>query len=212
MIQYVLWDFNGTLADDLDAAIASVTDILARRGQAPMTRERYYELMEVPISRYYAKLFDLSQTPMEVIMPEFQEGYARHFAEGVRLAAGAEQALHRFQEAGAKQLILSSFRRDRIEEILRKFGILYYFEQILAAEDDRCEEKISRAERWFRASGATPETVLVIGDLVHDYEVAAALGARCALVCCGHQHRRDLERTGAAVYTDITELREKINI
>ena len=204
MVRFVLWDFNGTLCDDLDAAVASVSDMLARRGRPPMTRARYYELMEVPIIRYYEKLFDLRETPMSVIMPEFLAGYERHFAEGARLAPGAEEALDRFRAAGARQFVLSSFRQERVEALLRRFGVAHCFERVMGAEDDRCEEKITRARRWQAEQNARPEETLVIGDLVHDWEAAQGIGARCALVACGHQARADLERTGAPVYDDLT--------
>ena len=77
---HVLWDFNGTLLDDLDVAVAAVSDMLVSRGREPMTRAWYYELMEMPIIRYYEKLFDLSQVPFETLSREFVEGYARHFS------------------------------------------------------------------------------------------------------------------------------------
>ena len=35
---HVLWDFNGTLLDDLDVAVAAVSDMLVSRGREPMTR------------------------------------------------------------------------------------------------------------------------------------------------------------------------------
>ena len=71
---HVLWDFNGTLLDDLDVAVAAVSDMLVSRGREPMTRAWYYELMEMPIIRYYEKLFDLSQVPFETLSREFVEG------------------------------------------------------------------------------------------------------------------------------------------
>jgi len=206
LIKWVLWDFNGTLADDLDAAVASVSDMLARRGRPPMTRQRYQELMEVPIVRYYEKLFDLRETPMSVIMPEFQAGYARHFDALAHLADGAGETLAAFRQRGIRQLVLSSFRRDRVEELLDRFGVRHYFESVLAAEDDRCEEKLTRARQWLAQSGAQPGQVLVIGDLLHDYEVARGLDAQCALLCCGHQSKEDLLRTGAPVYDNLRDL------
>ena len=49
----VIWDWNGTLADDVRVALQSVNDILARRGREPITLEQYYSYIDTPIRRFY---------------------------------------------------------------------------------------------------------------------------------------------------------------
>ncbi len=41
--KYVIWDWNGTLLDDVGAALASVNDMLALRGKEPIDLVRYRE-------------------------------------------------------------------------------------------------------------------------------------------------------------------------
>ena len=202
---HVLWDFNGTLLDDLDVSVAAVSDMLASRGRAPMTRSRYYELMEMPIIRYYEKLFDLSRDPFEILSREFVEGYARHF-ELARLAPGAREAVERFAARGCRQIVLSSFEQGRLCAILRQFGLADAFEAMLGADNIRSESKIGRARDWLQNSGAQPGQILVIGDLIHDWEVAQALGARCVLLSCGHQACADLLRCGCPVVSNLHQL------
>ena len=197
---HVLWDFNGTLLDDLDVAVAAVSDMLVSRGREPMTRAWYYELMEMPIIRYYEKLFDLSQVPFETLSREFVEGYARHFSLA-HLAPGAREAVSRFAAAGCRQVVLSSFEQQRLLTILQELELADAFEAVLGAENIRSESKVGRAQDWLKQSGAPPDQVLVIGDLVHDWEVAQALGARCVLLSCGHQSYADL-----SVISDLREL------
>ena len=202
---HILWDFNGTLLDDLDVAVAAVSDMLVSRGREPMTRAWYYELMEMPIIRYYEKLFDLSQVPFETLSREFVEGYARHFSLA-RLAPGAREAVSRFAAAGCRQVVLSSFEQQRLLTILQELELADAFEAVLGAENIRSESKVGRAQDWLKQSGAPPDQVLVIGDLVHDWEVAQALGARCVLLSCGHQSYADLSRCGCPVISDLREL------
>ena len=202
---HVLWDFNGTLLDDLDVAVAAVSDMLVSRGREPMTRAWYYELMEMPIIRYYEKLFDLSQVPFETLSREFVEGYARHFSLA-HLAPGAREAVSRFAAAGCRQVVLSSFEQQRLLTILQELELADAFEAVLGAENIRSESKVGRAQDWLKQSGAPPDQVLVIGDLVHDWEVAQALGARCVLLSCGHQSYADLSRCGCPVISDLLVL------
>lgn len=202
---HIVWDFNGTLLDDLDVAIASVSDMLQTRGRAPMTRQWYHEIMDMPIIRYYEKLFDLSEISFEQLSREFVDGYERHFSLA-RVMPGARQLIERFSEADCRQVIISSFEQGRLCAILRELGLLERFDAVLGAGNVRSESKIERARDWLRESGAQPGRVLVIGDLVHDWEMAQALGAGCVLLDRGHQSRADLLRCGCPVIHNLEEI------
>ena len=156
---HVLWDFNGTLLDDLDVAVAAVSDMLVSRGREPMTRAWYYELMEMPIIRYYEKLFDLSQVPFETLSREFVEGYARHFSLA-HLAPGAREAVSRFAAAGCRQVVLSSFEQQRLLTILQELELADAFEAVLGAREHPVREQgrpcsgLAEAKRGAAGSGA----------------------------------------------------------
>jgi len=47
---------------------------------------------------------------------------------------------------------------------------------------------------------------LLIGDTLHDYEVASEIGADCILVANGHQSRNILLESGTKVINNILEL------
>ena len=55
-----------------------------------------------------------------------------------------------------------------------------------------------------------PADCAMIGDTLHDADVARALGSRCILVCEGHQLKSTLETAGCEVAKDLTEARDKI--
>jgi len=203
--RYILWDFNGTLLDDIDASIAAVSDLLIFHNKKPMTKERYYGIMEMPIIRYYEKLFDLQQVPFSQLAKEFDAGYARH-SDLIRLADGALEALQELQKQGKRQLILSSYEQSRIERLLRQYGIDGYFTQVLGADNIHAESKLQRALDWLRAEQADPREVVVIGDLVHDFEVAQAIGADCILVTYGHQGEEDLRQCGTTLLSSLRQL------
>ena len=51
-----------------------------------------------------------------------------------------------------------------------------------------------------------PHEVLLIGDTIHDKEVADVVGADCVLVCHGHVSRWRLEETGASVFENLKDI------
>ena len=69
----VIWDFNGTIADDIDLGIGAVNKMLAERGLPILsTREEYRAKLRFPIKDYYADLgFDFSKEPYEKLAHEW---------------------------------------------------------------------------------------------------------------------------------------------
>ena len=74
----IIWDFNGTLLDDVGAALGSVNDMLARRSKEPITLDEYREYIDVPIRHFYEQVLDLENEDYDLILNEFQQGYEAH--------------------------------------------------------------------------------------------------------------------------------------
>ncbi len=203
MIHTIIWDWNGTLADDAYASLQAVNDMLTKRNMPPITMAQYYQYIDTPISRFYEHLFDLKEVPMSVISVEFAEGYARYFHG---LHPGAKELLCRFSEAGIQQIILSSGHRDSIIADMERFGILQYFSQVLGAEDHLAAGKVQRGLRWLASQSVCPENMIFIGDTLHDYDTARVMGIPCILCAIGHQSREDLLTAGVPVVDHFSKL------
>ena len=52
---------------------------------------------------------------------------------------------------------------------------------------------------YLKHKSILPKQVVFIGDSVHDYEVAQAVGAECILIADGHEHEERLKKTNATV-------------
>lgn len=201
----VIWDWNGTLADDVGASLLATNDILKHHGKAPIDMVQYYEYIDTPISRFYAHLFDLDEVPMSVIGREFYEYYPKYF-EGLQV--GAEALLEKLQQTGTVQVILSSAHRENVEKDTARFGISRYFETILAADDLLADSKVDRGKDWIEGQEIDPGDMVMIGDTLHDFETARAMGVDCILCAIGHQSEQDLRTAGVPVVTEFRELSE----
>lgn len=200
----IFWDWNGTLLDDVKVAFHSVNDMLEKRGREPLSMEKYLRYMETPIIRFYAHIFDLNQVSFSVLIQEFQAGYARYIGDA-RLMEGVCHVLSKARQKGIRQFIVTSAEENSVRSLAERYGILDYFEAIIGAQDTKAESKIERAADAARGLGVEPGQILVIGDTLHDKEMADALGARALLVVRGHQGRKELEASGGEVRDHILE-------
>ncbi len=207
---HIIWDFNGTIMNDVDIAVAGVNDMLEKRNMPLTNRADYLNMIESPIIEYYKKLFDLTVVSFDDIQVEFLESYNRRLGEA-GLLPGIAEALEHFSRLGLRQCVISSFEQNRLRRMVEDLGIGRYFDSVSGADNTRAEGKVGRGQDWLRTSGADPEKVLVIGDLDHDYEMARSLGADCILIAAGHQHRRELEKCGCPVLDSAEQLIERID-
>lgn len=205
MLKYthVIWDWNGTLLDDIHASLASVNDMLAMRGRAPINIDFYKECICVPIKGFYDKTFDMEQEDYSAIIKQYNEGYLYHLRD-CGLTRGALEALEHFKGEGVKQIIVSSSNNDQLLKNAEKYGVKDYFDAILGAGDYFAGSKIERAAQYLQKNGA--EKVLVIGDLFHDAEMAKELGADCVLLTSGHEHPDRLKAAGVPLINDLFEV------
>lgn len=201
---HIIWDWNGTLLDDIGASLASVNDMLAKRGEPPMDKNRYKECMGTPIIRFYEQVFDLSKEDYASILAEYNAGYMYHLAD-CSLTNGAVEAIEKFADAGIHQAIVSSSNNAQLCQNAQKYGVYDKFEAVLGAADFKADSKIERA-RLYLAQSAEKGDVLVVGDLEHDAEMAAEIGADCVLLTSGHEHPERLKRSGAVIFDKIEEL------
>ena len=203
--KYIIWDWNGTLLNDIGASLASVNDMLALRGRAPIDIDYYKECIGVPIIRFYEKVFDLEKEDYSIIIKQYNEGYLYHLKD-VGLTNGAAQALEYFKNSGAKQVIVSSSNNEQLCMNAKKYGVYNYFDALLGAGDYFAGSKIERAEKYLSENNAEKEGVLVVGDLEHDAEMANTLGADCILLTSGHEHPERLKKAGVPLVNDLFEV------
>lgn len=199
---HIIWDFNGTLFDDVLAGIESVNDMLSRRGYKTLSgKEEYREVFRFPIIEYYRSLgFDFDKEPYEVLALEWVALY-NESSKRSRLQEGAAEALMRFFKKGISQILLSATELEMLKGQISELGIDGYFSEVMGLENIHAYSKKELAMRWREKNpDARP---IIIGDTTHDAEVARAIGADCVLVCNGHQSEQRLRRCGFAVRDDL---------
>lgn len=202
---HIIWDWNGTLLDDVNAAVKSMNDLLTEYSMPLTSVSEYREMLEIPVINYYAKFFDLSKIPFQVLADKWSARYDRYLKEA-DLMNGARDILDYIENLGAIQIIVSSCQKDRILSCLERFKIKDKFALVSGADNNLSESKIERAAQPLKMLNGDPSKTLVIGDMVHDYEMASSLNADCVLIPDGQQNIDALRETGAFIFPHITDI------
>jgi phosphoglycolate phosphatase len=205
---YCIWDFNGTIFDDVDASIKAVNTLLSSRGLPVLeSKEKYHEVFDFPIIDYYRRVgFDFDKEPYEVIAPIWVEFYLE-YSKKSGLFSDVVPTIDFLADKGIKQSVLSASEKNMLERQLRELGIHDRFEDIMGIDNIYAESKLSLARKWREEHEG--EKVMFIGDTVHDHETAKLLGADCYLISAGHQPEYKLSTaTDAKIFPSLGELVE----
>lgn len=196
----VVWDWNGTLLDDVPAAVFALDSMLAKRGIAPVDVEFYRANFRFPSRDFYLQLgVDLEHEDWGKICDDFHGGYNSYGPQ--RLRVGAVEALAACRAAGLRQVLLSAHREDLLAAEAAKLGVAQYFDAIAGTDNLSGASKLDRAKRL--VADLPSRNLLFVGDTIHDAEVAAAVGAKCHLLTCGHQNAARLASCGARLFPSL---------
>jgi phosphoglycolate phosphatase len=207
LYRHIIWDWNGTLLDDLDLSIDVMNGMLRRRNLPLLDRASYHRIFDFPVRTYHERAgLDFTTERFEDLGVEWITAYDARRWE-CQLHQGAQETLRFIQKAGLTQSVLSAYRQETLREIVGHFGLTPYFKRILGLDNIYAHSKAELGRNWVAELGLPPGEILLIGDTLHDLDVAQAIGVDCVLVAGGHHPEARLRSRTDRVLADLSSLR-----
>ncbi|MGW6746083.1 HAD family hydrolase [Streptomyces sp. NPDC055025] len=207
---HLVWDWNGTILDDIDAVIGATNAAFADIGLESITLDRYRELYCVPIPRFYERM--MGRLPSDEEWTVMDAAFHRYYTErraACTLTEGVEELLAQWRLDGRSQSLLSMYGHEELVPTVRGYGIESHFLRVDGRTGPSGGSKALHMERHLTAlasAGAiSAEHTVVIGDAVDDAVAAAHVGARAVLYTGGTNSRAGLETMGVPVVDTLAE-------
>ena len=200
-MRHILWDWNGTLLDDTAAALATLNQMITARGGKTIGMDFYRDHFAFPVKPFYDTIGITARDDAEwaAIAREYHEVYA---AQEKRLNRDARAALETVKNSGARQWIISALRQDLLEGDIAEFELGGFFQGLYGTDNLDGASKLERARELLGVLDCPKEDIVLIGDALHDREVAEELSIGCVLCAQGSHAQWRLERvapTGATL-------------
>jgi phosphoglycolate phosphatase len=205
-VEHLIFDWNGTLIDDVAAAVAGVNRVRAHQALPAIDIATYRDLFTFPIARFYERLgIDFTQ----LSFGRLSEIYLGFFNEAIKscpLHVGAIDVLTWARNSGICISILSASKHDTLMSNLADAGLLGRVNHVFGLEGSEAVGKLDIARRLDIQLGRPGKMALMIGDTDHDVEVALACGWRVSTVSHGHQAAERLAQVHDAVFANFATL------
>lgn len=219
--RYIFWDLDGTIVNTYEGVSKSVQYALEPYGKRIEGEDNLRRFIGPPLRESFPKYAGIPQEQVEEAVARFRERYNPIGVFECELFPGVRETMERFREAGLVQVLTSSKIEERCRDILNKFELTGYLDEIVGASPDgRIDSKIEVLHEAFqRLSVSYPkkgvsdftqfrkEDTVLIGDTMFDAEGACEVGIDCIGVSYGFGTREELEAHGAiAVFDDLQAL------
>ncbi|GBE25294.1 phosphoglycolate phosphatase [bacterium BMS3Bbin02] len=207
---HIIWDWNGTLFDDLHIIVESVSACVAPFGRDSITEEDYRDHYTRPVSVFYENLMGraITQDEWANIDNIFHETY-RSLLHGANLAVDADAAIRLLSDQAGTQSILSMWWHSELVPFTAGFGMHDVMKRIDGNRDDtgalKADQMRAHVERLVADHGVVAADVVAVGDTFDDAAAARSVGVPIILYDGGSHHRRELEKVGVPVVSTLME-------
>lgn len=207
--QTIIWDWNGTLLNDVDLCIEIANELLKGHNGKVLDQNSYKAVFGFPITAYYQRIgIDFEAESFEELTVKFIKAYEAK-VKSLDLHQNARNVLSTLQENNLDQCILTAAHKDSVLDLLEYYQLQNYFKAVEGLDNYRAESKVDRGIQLLKNNDINPDNALLVGDTMHDYEVAQAIGIDCVLISNGHQSKeRLIEKTQSSekVLEEISQL------
>lgn len=179
MFKNLLFDWSGTLCDDMALTIEATNYVLAQYGREPLDRRSFREEFQLPYPEYYAW-----KTP-EAKLEDLENHYRYAFGKSHTPVTPIPHAMEfmRFCKAqGIRCFTLTSMDPKAFVEQSKALGFHDFFEHIHSG----IHNKEHYIPTLMRQHGLRPEETAFIGDMQHDMRAAHCAGVTAIGVLTGY--------------------------
>lgn len=203
---HVIWDWNGTLLDDLEIVIDAANVGLAEFGIGPLDEDSYRDHFTRPVRAFYDSLFArrISDDEWERLNHVFHVEYMAR-ADRADLTPDAIEALDAVGPDADAQSLLSMSPQGWLESIVARKGVLHRFGLVSGLAGETGGLKAEHMAEHITGLRLDPQATVVIGDTPDDATAARHVGAKVILYDGGSHHLPVLQQTEAPVAHSLVE-------
>lgn len=201
---HLVWDWNGTLLNDLDLVVACTNAAFASVGGGPVSADQHRVKFRRPVADYYAEVLGRAVDADEFRRLDkiFHDAY-RVGLTTCRLAADAMSAI---REWSGTQSLLSMWFHDELVPTVQTYELTALFGRVDGLRSGRGgDRKAEYLVRHLAELETDGRSVVLIGDSLDDADAADAAGAACVLYTGGFTDPHRLRASGRPVADTLTE-------
>ena len=201
---HLVWDWNGTLLDDLHLVVSATNVAFASAGGRPVDADEHRARYRRPVAEFYAEMLERAIDEQEFgrLDKLFHDTY-RLGLTSMTLAADAMTAIKSWP---GSQSLLSMWFHSELVPAVETYGLAGVFTRVDGLRTEVGGHlKAAHMAAHLDGLGVSGERVVMIGDSLDDAAAADSVGAHAVLYTGGFTHPGKLRETGRPVADTLLE-------
>ena len=187
MFKNIIFDWSGTLVDDLALTLDASNYVFSQYGKPCMNRDEFRAEFQLPYPDYYARV--LPHADLDELEDHFRYAFRVSNAP-VEVLPNAREFLEFCRARGVRCFILTSVDAKEFDTQCRELGMMEYFEAIHAG----IRHKDAHIHTLLAQHGLHAHETAFIGDMQHDVETAHHAGITSIAVLTGYNDAAQLSK------------------
>ncbi len=189
VIRNIIFDWSGTLVDDLPAVLQASNFVLTQAGKKPMSLEQFRAEFSLPFKKFYDR--HTPELPLAQLETWFHAEFKRAQASVVELPH-ARDFLEFCRLRKMRVFLLSSIHEDHFKVQCDVTGFDQFLERAYVGVWDKCE----KIHELLTENRLQSDETLFIGDMAHDIATARHGGVSSCAVLTGYNTLPQLRNAG----------------
>lgn len=201
----IVFDWDGTLMDSAGVIVASIQSACRDLGIPEPSDVACRHIIGLGLSEALRRL--LPHLP-EAEHPKLVERYRHHYLgqdQEIPLFAGADRLVRELHGAGYLLGVATGKSRKGLDRVLSSTGLGDYFHATRCADECFSKPHPEMLEQLMDELGATPARTLMVGDTIHDLQMANNAKVAGLAVSYGAHEKPELLRCEPRACVDTIE-------
>ena len=181
MIRNIIFDWSGTLVDDLPAVLRATNHCFVSAGKPEISLDQFRAEFCLPFQPFYDR--HLPGVPMAQLEKWFHERF-REVQDLVEPLPHAREFLLFCRERGVRTFLLSTVHPDHWQTQAASTDFGRFIDRPYTGIWDKRQV----IQQLVAENGLDPQATVFIGDMAHDIETAKHGGIRSVAVLTGYNH------------------------
>jgi phosphoglycolate phosphatase-like HAD superfamily hydrolase len=132
----VIYDLDGTLINSTEAIVETFNQVVEELGEPSCPRGEIEEMIGLPLTDMFRRVLPAEKHgSVQACWDRFIEIYSEVGPKKTLILSGVPETLAYFKSAGYLQSVATTKRGDVASRLLRKLGLMEYFDLVLGIND-----------------------------------------------------------------------------
>jgi phosphoglycolate phosphatase-like HAD superfamily hydrolase len=201
---HLVWDWNGTLLDDLSLVVSSTNHAFAAVGGRPVDADEHRTRFRRPVAEFYAEVLERAVDEEE--FGQLDRVFHDAYRLGLTTMSLAADAMAAIRSWPGSQSLLSMWFHDELVPAVETYGLAGVFARVDGLRTEVGGDlKAGHLARHLAELGIAGDQVVLIGDSLDDAEAADSVGGRAVLYTGGFTAPARLRASGRLVADSLIE-------